>query len=67
MLFLLRMDSTALHFLYFCIFLSIALPPLFPLVFRIWEGPDWVCFGDAHSLPLFGGFQIHRPSRWFWT
>jgi hypothetical protein len=20
-------------------------------VFRVWEGPDWVCFGDAQSLP----------------
>jgi len=50
MLFLLRMDSTALHFLYFCIFPSIALS-LSPLVFRVWEGPDWVCFGDAQSLP----------------
>jgi hypothetical protein len=52
MLFLLRTDSTAFHFLYFCIFPSIALPPLSPLVFRVWEGPDWVCFGDAQSLPF---------------
>jgi len=59
MLFLLRMDSTALHFLYFCIFPSIALPPFPPLVFRVWEGPDWVCFRDAQSLPLSGGRQIH--------
>ena len=46
------MDSiTALHFLLFRIFPSTALPPLSPLAFHIWEGPDWMCFGNAQSLP----------------
>jgi hypothetical protein len=50
--FLLRMDSPARHF-YFCIFPHIIAlaPPYSPLMSRIWEGPDWVCFGDAHSIP----------------
>jgi len=65
--------STALHFLYFCILPSIALPPLSPLVFRVWEGPDWVCFGDAQSLPSilrssdpYGRAVLYlvRPRRW---
>jgi len=25
--------------------------PYSPLVSRIWEGPDWVCFGEAQSIP----------------
>ena len=56
--FYLRMDTTASSF-YFCIFSSVASPPLFPLVFRVWEGPDWVCFGDAHPFLLSRGHQIH--------
>jgi hypothetical protein len=47
------------------------------LVFRIWERPDWVCVGDAQSLPLPRGQQNHtvepldlsplhsvRPKEW---
>jgi hypothetical protein len=60
MLFLLRMDSiTALHFLYFCIFPSIALPPLSPLVFRVWEGPDWMCSAMHSPFLMSGGREIH--------
>jgi hypothetical protein len=29
------------------------------LVFRVWERPDWACFGDAQSFPLSRGHQIH--------
>ncbi len=37
-------------FFFFCIFSSITSPPLFPLVFRFREGPDWLCVGDAQSI-----------------
>jgi hypothetical protein len=30
-----------------------------PLVFRVRERPDWVCFGDARPFLLSGGRQIH--------
>jgi len=36
---------------YFCIFLSIT-HPTSPLLSRVWERPDWACFGDALSLPF---------------
>jgi len=53
---------TLASFFYFCIFSHVASPPLFPLVFRVREGPDWVCFGDAQSLPSL--WRSSRPSRW---
>jgi hypothetical protein len=46
------------------------------LVFRVWEGPDWVCFGDAQSLPSIlrssdpygravgSPLYLVRPRRW---
>ena len=34
-------------------------PPLFPLVFRVRERLDWVCFGDARPFLLSGGPQTH--------
>jgi hypothetical protein len=45
-LFLLRMDSTAHHFL-FCITLSIALHHYLRRCFTSWEGLDIACFSDA--------------------
>jgi hypothetical protein len=50
---------TLQHLFYFCLFSSVAPPPLFPLVFRVRERPDWVCFGDARPFLLYGGRQIH--------
>ena len=74
MLFLLRMDSLP-HSIFFisAYCLPSHFPPLSPLVFRVWEGPDWVCFGDAQSLPSilrssdpYGRAVLHlvRPRRW---
>jgi hypothetical protein len=36
-----RMDTTA-SFFFICVFSSVAPPPLFPLVFHVREGSDWV-------------------------
>jgi len=51
MLFLLRMDSYRTPFSLFLHIPFHRTSTITPLVFRVWEGLDWVCFGDAQSLP----------------
>jgi len=54
--------DTSIFFLFLHILLRRITALLFPLVFRVREGPDWVCFGDAQSLPSL--WRSSRPSRW---
>jgi hypothetical protein len=50
------------HYSIFFIFLHILFrrtTAVIPLVFRVRERPDWVCFGDAQSLHSVWRSSIH--------
>jgi hypothetical protein len=58
-------DAQRLFFFFFCLFSFIASLSLFPSVFRVQEGPVWVCFSDAQ--PLLSGGRHGRAVDLYFT